>query len=78
MNRTDSACVPYSKDPVIDPLTYGDVPATGGEGHDVGEIWSYSTRGMRCCSPTGTTAAAPTGLDLEGFRQAGMSAAGTR
>ena len=30
----------YSTDLAIDPLTYGDLPATGGEVHNVGEIWA--------------------------------------
>jgi extracellular elastinolytic metalloproteinase len=31
---------PYSTDLAIDPLTYADLPATGGEVHNVGEIWT--------------------------------------
>jgi hypothetical protein len=32
--------VRYSTDLAVDPLTYGDLPATGGEVHNVGEIWA--------------------------------------
>src|SRR5262245_28298826 len=31
---------PYSTDLAIDPLTYASLPATGGEVHNVGEIWA--------------------------------------
>ncbi|HXL54687.1 MAG TPA: M36 family metallopeptidase [Chitinophagaceae bacterium] len=30
---------PYSTNIAIDPLTYADLPATGGEVHNIGEIW---------------------------------------
>ncbi len=33
---------PYSTDRLINPLTYGDLPATGGEVHAVGEIWAVT------------------------------------
>ncbi len=31
---------PYSTNMLVNPLTYGDLPATGGEVHSVGEIWA--------------------------------------